>query len=162
MFDNYSRVTRPFACSEPVRSLLDLSKAFLHPVDMTSDRLQRLADAVKTRRAELGLAQGDLAQHGGPSIVTVGQIERGQIERPQAVTLSRLDKALGWEKGSSARVLAGGEPTTAGNGSVRPDVEGAEPYLTRREGPDLSSATIDELLEEVARRARAANPDAQR
>lgn len=128
---------------------------------MTDQGPERLAKAVKARRTQLGLAQGDLGGRGGPGVVTVGQIERGQ-NRPQGLTLARLDRALEWEPGSAAEVLAGGQPTPASGASVRPDREGATTYLTRREGPDLSTATIDELLEEVARRARAANPDAQR
>lgn len=40
--------------------------------------------------------------------------------------------------------------------------EGAEPYLSRRTGPDLSTVTTDALLEELAKRARASNPDADR
>lgn len=122
---------------------------------------QRLARAVKARRTQLGLAQGDLGALGGPGVVTVGQIERGQ-NRPQGLTLARLDRALSWEPGSAAEILAGGSPTPIATGSVRPDEEGAATYLTRREGPDLSTATIDELLAEIARRARAANPDADR
>lgn len=69
--------------------------------------LARLAREVRSRRAELGLAQGDLSALGGPSIVTVGQIERGQITRPQASTLRRLDKALGWGDGRASRLLTG-------------------------------------------------------
>jgi transcriptional regulator with XRE-family HTH domain len=78
---------------------------------VTQTGLGRLATAIKARRAELGLAQGDLTARGGPSIVTVGQLERGQIERPQAVTLARLERALDWTAGSASRVLAGGEPS---------------------------------------------------
>lgn len=46
--------------------------------------------------------------------------------------------------------------------SVAAAREGPEPYLSRREGPDLRNVTTDALLEELAKRARANNPDAHR
>ena len=74
---------------------------------MSRSPLQELAIAIRDRRAALGLAQGDLAQHGGPSLVTVGQLERGQIARPQPATLARIDAALKWGPGTSASILRG-------------------------------------------------------
>lgn len=88
----------------------------------TAADLQRLASYIKARRADLGMAQGDLAERGGPSIVTVGQLERAQIARPQAATLKRLDDGLAWQRGSAARVLAGGEPAVTDTNS-RPEPE---------------------------------------
>lgn len=73
--------------------------------------VDRLALAVRLRREELGLAQGDLSALGGPGVVTVGRIERGQIAKPQGLTLGKLDKALSWTHGSAAAVLAGGQAT---------------------------------------------------
>ncbi|MCU1589237.1 MAG: hypothetical protein JWP11_493 [Frankiales bacterium] len=46
--------------------------------------------------------------------------------------------------------------------SVAGEDHGREPYLSRRDGPDLSDVTTDALLEELAKRARANNPDADR
>lgn len=70
-------------------------------------RLERLAQFIKERRQELGLDQGGLKSRGGPSIVTVGKLERADTPDPQPSTLDRLDVSLGWERGSSAAVLAG-------------------------------------------------------
>jgi transcriptional regulator with XRE-family HTH domain len=92
---------------------------------VTTNRLMRLADAVRERRAHLGLAQGELADRGGPSIVTVGQIERCQIARPQAATLRRLDDSLGWTRGSASRVLAGGVPEIARSSASRSPLDEA-------------------------------------
>lgn len=77
---------------------------------MTEKRLQRLATAVRARRTALGLAQGDLSSRGGPGVVTVGKIEQGKIQQPQPSTLERLDRALRWQPGSAAGVLAGQQP----------------------------------------------------
>jgi transcriptional regulator with XRE-family HTH domain len=73
---------------------------------------RRLAEAVKRRRFELGIAQDDLADRGGPSVVTVRQVEQAKLRRPQGLTMAALDRALGWASGSAARVwLDGDEPT---------------------------------------------------
>lgn len=136
---------------------------------------QRLGREVRARRAELGLAQGDLAARGGPSLVTVGQIERGQVE-PQAVTLARLETALAWERGSAARILAGGDPTPVSHtvqmglagagrlpavtqsatGTVGPARDDAEHVSTGGGGRrDLSDYSLAELADEIRRRADA-------
>lgn len=80
---------------------------------MTEKGRRALAEAIKNRRQELGLGQGDLGASGGPSIVTVGQLEREQIENPQPTTLKRLDTALRWEPGTAAEILAGRKVTRA-------------------------------------------------
>jgi transcriptional regulator with XRE-family HTH domain len=74
---------------------------------MTDQGPGPLAEAVKQRRLELGLAQGELAGKGGPSLVTVREIEKGRMRSPQGLTLSRLDKALDWPSGTAARAARG-------------------------------------------------------
>lgn len=71
-------------------------------------RRQALAEAVKARRLQLGRAQGDLAEFGGPSIVTVRQIEKATGPTPSGLTLAGLDRALHWLSGSARRILDGG------------------------------------------------------
>lgn len=115
---------------------------------MTAKALQRLATAVKQRRAELGLAQGDLSGRGGPSIVTVGQIERGQIEKPQASTLSRLDKALRWAPGTAAAVLAGAKAPTVGPGND----DGS--HVTHSRADDIPARVTDDELLAMIRQQR--------
>lgn len=63
-----------------------------------------LAAAVTARRAELGLAQTDLADAGGPSHTTVRRIERGL--GCQARALGEIDRALSWSSGTAAGLLA--------------------------------------------------------
>lgn len=90
---------------------------------MAQTGMQRLAEAVRTRRTQLGLAQGSLASRGGPSVVTVGQIERGQAENVQPLTLAGLDTALAWPAGTAASILYG-IPIPAAAAATHPDVDG--------------------------------------
>lgn len=70
-----------------------------------------LARAVKARRAELALTQGSMAQRGGPSTETLRLIENcTHSDSPSERTLAKIDVALYWWIGSSARLLAEGKP----------------------------------------------------
>lgn len=77
-----------------------------------SDGPQSLADAVRTRRVEVGFdtAKG-LAEAAGLSVRTLGEIENARRSSYRMATLWTLDSVLGWERGSSQAVLDGGEPT---------------------------------------------------
>jgi transcriptional regulator with XRE-family HTH domain len=109
MFDNYTLVNCDNSIPEPVHPPLDLSEPVMQSVDMRDQRLRALANYVRARRVALNLNQGDLASRGGPGVVTVGKIERGEIAKPEVSTLRRLDTALQWEPGSAAAVLDGGQ-----------------------------------------------------
>lgn len=75
-----------------------------------STNTHALAEAVRARRADLGLTHDDVATAGGPSDTTLSNLEQGRLSTVANVTLRRLDTALQWEQGSAARVLAGGSP----------------------------------------------------
>jgi transcriptional regulator with XRE-family HTH domain len=60
---------------------------------------RRLADAVRTRRAQLGLAQNELVGHGGPGDLTVRKIERGEPVQYRERTILQLETALKWKNG---------------------------------------------------------------
>ena len=79
-----------------------------------------LARAVKKRRLELGLRQGDLAVRGGPALATVGLIEKGKMRNPRPLTLGGLDRALEWVSGSAEAVLVGDEPIPLRSGGPEP------------------------------------------
>lgn len=69
---------------------------------------QDLANAVRERRAQLRLAQADLAARGGPGEITVGKIERGEgISQLRWKTLAALERALEWPDGLVDRILDG-------------------------------------------------------
>lgn len=120
MFDNYNAVNCDKSAACLYSAWLDLSLPVMHSVSMTDGQLQRLAKAVKSRRAELGLAQGTLSARGGPGVVTVGKIERAEIQHPTASTLAGLDRSLRWSPGSAAAVLAGEFPRPLAHDEVDP------------------------------------------
>lgn len=134
----------------------------------------RLGERITAARARLRLTQQELADEIGVSVKTINNLETGRTGPPRPGTRTRLEDALGWSAGSIRTVLAGGQPTVTSRNSaseaevdrsaVGGDQEGREPYLKRRrpEEPDLSNVSIDVLLQEVARRARDRNPDADR
>lgn len=69
---------------------------------------EKLAEAVKARRNELGLTQADIARLGGPSPAIVGAIENNRATQLSPRLRRGLDEALQWEAGSVSKVLAGG------------------------------------------------------
>jgi hypothetical protein len=71
---------------------------------------QRVADYVRERRTELDLTQADVQAAGGPSTATQRLIEGALNDTYQPVILARLERALGWERGSVRAIRQGGEP----------------------------------------------------
>ena len=71
----------------------------------------RFGAIVNKRRRELGLSLDDVAAAGGPSQVTVSNIEQGSTNRPHFATFGKLDDVLGWTPGSAARTFDGDSPT---------------------------------------------------
>jgi hypothetical protein len=68
---------------------------------------RRLANAVRTRRAELGLAQDSLTQHGGPGELTVRKIEHAEPVQYRERTMAQLETALQWKPGTVRGILSG-------------------------------------------------------
>lgn len=106
------------------------------------DALERLAEAVGRRRAELGLTYASVAAAGGPSPATMRRIEHptASTAMPRARSLGRLDAALRWERGSAAGVLAGREPVVAAGragGLVDAAVVAAASFLPGRLSLDI-------------------------
>lgn len=105
---------------------------------------QELADAVKRRRDELNLNQGDLSGRGGPSITKVGQVERRQDPEPSGATLRKLDAALGWNSNTAASILRGR--------SVAPADDTPAYVASGSGGPrDLDDLSLEQLADEVRR-----------
>lgn len=73
------------------------------------DGIPRLIFFMEDRMAQLRWTRADLAAAGGPSPSTMNiAAQRGGRLAPR--TLARLDVALNWQEGSSARTIAGGSP----------------------------------------------------
>lgn len=70
--------------------------------------LDRLAQRVKDRRLELGLARDKAARDVGMSKDTWKRVEEGAPVRD--LSYSRIEQALGWAIGACAAVLEGKEP----------------------------------------------------
>lgn len=73
--------------------------------------VERLIHFVEVRMAQLDLTKDEVARRGGPSPDTLAKVRgRSDQRTPQVGTLLRLDQSLGWQPGSSAVVLLGGQP----------------------------------------------------
>lgn len=80
---------------------------------------QRLGKYVVARREELGYKQrGQIASAVGVSTRVMSDIENGRRGNFDQVTVAALERVLGWETGSAARVAAGGEPVIRGQAST--------------------------------------------
>ncbi|WP_167677597.1 hypothetical protein [Rhodococcus sp. B10] len=56
------------------------------------------------------MSRAQVKEHGGPSIPTLRDVEAHTGRTISASTLNKLDVGLGWEPGSAAEVLRGGDP----------------------------------------------------
>ncbi|MGU3650608.1 hypothetical protein [Mycolicibacterium sp. A43C] len=80
----------------------------------------RFASVVRDTMERLGFTQVDVDERGGPSDTTLRKVLDGKRTDSISVrTLKMLDAAFGWEPGSAARTLAGGEPTIVDPGSAQ-------------------------------------------
>lgn len=124
---------------------------------------RRLAEATRDRRVELGMTQEDIRSAGGPSTATMRLIEGALQESYQPATLRDLELALRWERGSVARLLAGGNPVPFA-GDMPPRQEAAAPgrtgdsFLT---GQDMAAQIRPHVAEVEARLAVWAGSAAQ-
>lgn len=78
-------------------------------VEYVSDPI-RFGRLIATRRGELGLTQADVTARGGPSDYTLRKLERGETQRPDVATMTNLERALEWTRGSASRAFQGGDP----------------------------------------------------
>jgi transcriptional regulator with XRE-family HTH domain len=105
----------------------------------------RFGAIVNKRRRELGLSLDDVAASGGPSQVTVSNIEQGSTNRPHFGTFTKLDAVLKWKPGSAARAFDGQEPEAfdeqGRNNKRRPQTLGLNP-----DSVTVSMRTVGDLL----------------
>jgi len=123
--------------------------------DSAEDLRLRFGELVAHRRAELGLAQNALQQAGGPSGVTVRDIEAGRVVKPSRITLAKLDRALRWKAGSAIRSLSGGDPTPLPRETVGPGADAAA-FVATGSGGD-AGLTDDEVLALIRENRRLAD-----
>lgn len=131
--------------------------AVLHPVALRWDAMEdtrykdwrRLAQFIKTRRSNLGLTQGDLAERAGVSLGVITDLESGRSRGRFPHKLPLVEVALGWEPNSAASVLDGERPEEQGAPlTVRPISPAVrQEVLDRLEASRLRPALKDEMRE---------------
>lgn len=117
---------------------------------------ERLSEAMRKRGLQLGKRWVHIARDADITTSALGAIRRGEY-RPSPHTATALDEALEWAPGSVERILAGGEPTVAGQ--VRLEARGYRSDIPtdeelRRSGlkPETAEAII-RMRERIARAA---------
>ena len=111
--------------------------------DTPTSGWKRLGHYVVDRRVELGYKKRPaLAAATGISLRVLSDIELGKRANYDAVTLTSLERALGWTTGSAARIAAGGEPQM--RPSPTPQDEPPD-----QPGTNVASAMDDEALVKV-------------
>jgi hypothetical protein len=111
--------------------------------------VERLIHFVEKRMGQLDLTKDEVARRGGPSRDTLAKVRGNRERTPQVGTLLRLDQSLGWQPGSSAVVLLGGQPLSL-------NVRRRKPGPRRRPVKPVTDAEIAERLaaqlhDEIAR-----------
>ncbi len=125
---------------------------------VTRPDMARFGAIVNKRRRELGLSLDDVAATGGPSQVTVSNIEQGTTNRPHFATFTKLDEVLRWKSGSAARAFDGQEPEPVDqirNNHRRPQSRGLNP-----DSVTVSMRTVGDLLTAAQRIERIASSEA--
>lgn len=86
---------------------------------MTADTqpLVRLAQYIESRITALAMEYAEVCRLAEISDETLSNIRKGN--RARAATYRKLERALQWDVGSIASILAGGEPTPSGVGGGR-------------------------------------------
>jgi hypothetical protein len=120
--------------------------------DLTSR--QRVATAVRKRREELRLRQEDVTSRGGPSKAWQYGVESASTDSLSDVAVTRLERALQWEEGSVADVVAGlnPRPKKPATGADSESESGVEPVTLEYKGYKVVIyPNPDASPEEVAR-----------
>ena len=134
----------------------------------------RLGKYVVARRVELGFEQRvDFAAAAQITTRVISDLENGRRGNFDPVTVSKLEKTLGWETGSLQRVAAGGEPrlrgahdtadeTTLGDllTTYRPTEDAALIRVMRSNLPDAKKRELVRML--IAEQERAARERTER
>ncbi len=82
------------------------------PYEPTDEDLRRLGRIIEDRLEELLITHKEAMQRADLSPATWNKIVKGTGGPRRNNTYARVDRALGWTRGSCKAVLAGGKPTT--------------------------------------------------
>ena len=118
---------------------------------VADDGVDRLIHFVDERLAQLQIRREEVARRGGPSYDALTKIRgRSTQNTPRVSTLLRLDRALGWQLGSSAVVLLGGTPlsvTARVRRKARLKQQAAQPVSAG----EIMQRLVDQVHDEIAR-----------
>lgn len=89
---------------------------------------ETLAHAVLKRRRTLGLSQAKASKAAELSVITLRAVEQGTQPAPRPLTMSGIDRLMGWPDGTTGQVLAGNPAPPAGPSSPGPNTD----HLTER------------------------------
>jgi transcriptional regulator with XRE-family HTH domain len=84
---------------------MDAITESVQPTESPPDATNLAARRIAERRVALGFTQRDLARESGISVATLSAIERGARPKISLGTCKRLDVALGWQAGSTLRLV---------------------------------------------------------
>lgn len=110
-----------------------------HDVRVTN-QWERLADAIRLRRDDLGLTQVSLATRAGVSLTTIQNLEGGRRYTRLPNKIDKIERALEWAPRSCAAVLRGGEPTLLSVSGTSPHA--TQPAATADQNPGDSTLPV--------------------
>lgn len=70
----------------------------------------RVADHIRAAMVDRGWNRVDLAAKAGVGVRTVDRLLKGHQHLRTTTTLTKVERALGWEPGTLQRIAQGGEP----------------------------------------------------
>lgn len=88
--------------------------AMLSRMEATDEDWARLGRQVRQKRASKGLSQSAAARAAGIHRGAWSAVEKATDGKPYDTTLAAIERTLGWELGSCALILDGGDPVPVG------------------------------------------------
>jgi hypothetical protein len=123
-------------------------------MDVPADGVPRLMHFVDARLDQLHISKEEAARRGFPNPSTLAKVrDRDSQNTPTVRTLLRIDRTLGWQPGSAAVVLLGGNPlsvTARTTKAVRAKEQAARPMT----GEEVASRLLGQLHDEITRTRR--------
>src|SRR5258707_2817971 len=110
----------------------------------------RLMHFVDTRLEQLRMTKQEAAGRGFPNPSTLAKVRDNDVQNtPTVRTLLRIDRALGWQPGSSAVILLGGFPLTV-TARTSKGVRAREMAAVPVTGQEVVNRLLDHLGDEIA------------
>lgn len=117
---------------------------------MPAEGVARLIYFVDARLQQLGISKEEAARRGFPNPTTLAKVrDRDTQHTPRVRTLLRIDRALGWQPGSSAVVLLGGNPLSVTARLTR-GVRAREASARPVSADEIVTRLLDQLNAEIA------------